>query len=161
MVQAGWAGARAAASFFGVELISEAVMESNLIISVRDARRLEALLAGPAAKGSSVAPLLEAELVRAELREPADIPPDTVTMHSEVVCVEESSGVQHRLRLVYPNETGDAVGNVSVLAPLGAALIGLSVGSAIDWPLPGGRTARVRVAEVLWQPEKGDGGNQG
>jgi regulator of nucleoside diphosphate kinase len=134
-------------------LISEAVMEPKLIVSVNDARRLEAMLAGPTARGSSVAPLLEAELLRAELREPAEIPPDTVTMHSEVVCVEETSGVEHRLRLVYPHEAGEGEGTVSVLAPLGAALLGLSVGSSIEWPLPGGRSTRVRVVQVVWQPE--------
>ena len=128
-------------------------MEPSLIISVRDARRLEAMLAGPAARGSQVAPLLEAELLRAELREPADIPPDVVTMHSQVVCVEEGTGAEHRIRLVYPQEAGAAPGNVSVLAPLGAALLGLSVGTSINWPLPGGRDTRVRVAQVLWQPE--------
>jgi regulator of nucleoside diphosphate kinase len=54
---------------------------------------------------------------------------------------------------VYPREARDGTGCVSVLAPIGAALLGLQVGQAIDWPLPGGRTKRLRIVEVPYQPE--------
>lgn len=133
---------------------SEPDMERpSLIVSVQDARRLEALLGSAAAKGSTTAPLLEDELLRAELREPADMPRDVVTMHSDVVCVDESTGTEHRVRLVYPQEADAQRHHVSVLAPLGAALLGMQVGNVIEWPLPGGRTSRVRVSAVTWQPE--------
>src|SRR5690606_6337585 len=99
------------------------------------------------------APLLEGELVRADVREPKDIPPDVVTMNSEVACVDENSGKEFVVRLVYPQDANPSEQRVSVLAPIGAALLGMSVGNSITWPLPGGRETRVRVAAVKYQPE--------
>jgi regulator of nucleoside diphosphate kinase len=125
----------------------------GLIMSSRDVRRLEALLGSGRAKGLAVAERLEEEIARAEICEPQDLPPDVVTMNSEVVCIDEASGAQRRLRLVYPEAAGSAADAVSVLAPVGAALLGLRCGQSIDWPLPGGRTARLRVSEVPYQPE--------
>ena len=133
-------------------------MESApLIVSVRDMRRLEALLASPAGAAAPMAALLEGELVRADVREAADIPADVVTMNSEVVCIDEESGKEFVVRLVYPQDAGSGQKTgqqrVSVLAPIGAALLGLSVGSSITWPLPGGRETRMRVKAVTYQPE--------
>lgn len=125
----------------------------RLIMSIRDARRLEALIASPRAAGSATAELLEREIARADVHEPADIPADVVTMNSDVVCVDDSTGAEHSLRLVYPAAADAATRHVSILAPVGAALIGLSVGQSIDWPMPGGRTSRLRVARVTYQPE--------
>jgi regulator of nucleoside diphosphate kinase len=125
----------------------------RLIMSIRDARRLEALIASPRAAGSATAELLEREITRADVREPADIPADVVTMNSDVVCVDDSTGAEHALRLVYPDAADTATHAVSILAPVGTALIGLSVGQSIDWPMPGGRTSRLRVARVTYQPE--------
>jgi regulator of nucleoside diphosphate kinase len=126
-----------------------------IIISTQDAARLEQLLDSPAAEGSAVAQALETELVRAEIREPGDMPADVVGLDSRVLCVEEDSGAEHRLRLVYPGLAEPGPGDVSVLAPVGAALLGLSVGQSIVWPLPGGRTTRIRVAQVLSEPGAG------
>ncbi len=121
-------------------------------MSARDARRLEALIANPAVAGSETAELLGEEIARAELREPQDLPPDVVTMNSSVTVLDESTGAERTVRVVYPNETGGA-DSVSVLAPVGAALLGLRTGDAIDWPMPGDRTVRLRVTGVLYQPE--------
>ena len=125
----------------------------GLIMSARDARRLEALLARPDVADTATAALLEAEIARADVREPADIPPDVVTMNSTVAMLDESTGVERQMRLVYPNAAGLDDASVSVLAPVGAALLGLRVGDAIDWPMPGGRVSRLRVTGVLYQPE--------
>jgi len=124
-----------------------------LIVSTRDVRRLEALLASPTGASSHTAELLEAELLRADVREPGDIPADVVTMNSQVTCVDESSGKEYLLRLVYPEHADASESRVSVLAPIGAALLGLSVGQSITWPLPGNRVSRLRVAAVTYQPE--------
>ncbi|HST45597.1 MAG TPA: nucleoside diphosphate kinase regulator [Luteimonas sp.] len=123
----------------------------SIVLSARDARRLEQLIeaTGP---GNPVVAALEAEIARAEIREPAAMPTDVVTMNSEVLCFEDS-GAKHALRLVYPRDADAARGHVSVLAPVGAALLGLSVGQSIEWPLPGGRSTRIRVSEVVYQPE--------
>jgi regulator of nucleoside diphosphate kinase len=124
-----------------------------LILSVRDVRRLEALLASPRGEASSVAAALEAELLRGDVREPDQLPSDVVTMNSEVVCLDETSGSERRLQLVYPDAAEAGTGKVSILAPVGVALLGLRVGQSIEWPLPGGRSTRLQVKAVLYQPE--------
>jgi len=121
-----------------------------IVISSRDLPRLEQMLEN--AGDSPVAAALEAELVRAQVLDPAAMPADVVTMNSQVDCVADD-GSEHVVRLVYPAAADAASGNVSVLAPVGAALLGLAAGQEIVWPLPGGRSTRVRVARVLWQPE--------
>ena len=73
-------------------------------------------------------------------------------MNSTIRFVDETSKAETQLTLVYPVAAG-APGTVSVLAPVGSALLGLSVGQTISWPMPGGRTAELRVLEVLRQPE--------
>src|SRR5690606_6884419 len=120
-----------------------------IILSSRDLARLERIL--ESATGP-VAEALEDELVRADVREPGAIPADVVTMNSQVVCVD-ADGNEQTVRLVFPNEADAATGKVSVLAPVGAALLGLTAGQSIEWPLPGGRTTRMRVDRVLYQPE--------
>lgn len=125
----------------------------SIIISAKDAQRLERLLDSVDGEASVVARALESELERAEIRDPAAIPADVVTMNSRLLCVEEDSGTEHVIRLVYPGDANVATGDVSVLAPVGAALLGLSAGQSIEWPVPGGRTTRIRVSKLLYQPE--------
>ena len=129
------------------------IQPPRLIISARDLRRLEALLGRPETAATETAQLLEEEIARAEVREPGDIPPDLVTMHSSVSIVDAATGEEKVVRLVYPHEVGGSPDCVSVLAPVGAALLGLRVNDAIDWPMPGGRVARLRVTAVHYQPE--------
>jgi regulator of nucleoside diphosphate kinase len=124
-----------------------------LIISRRDHRRLETLLESPQAVGNATAALLEDELLRADIREASDVPADVVTMNSTVTCVDDATATERRLQLVFPLQADAAAGRVSVLAPVGAALLGLSIGQSIDWPLPGGRTAQLRVTAVEAAPE--------
>lgn len=95
---------------------------------------------------------LRHELDRASVIEPVEIPPDVVTMNSTVKFVDEAAGTNFELTLVYPDAAG-APGTVSVLAPVGSALLGLSVGQSIDWQLPDGRMANLRVIEIIRQPE--------
>lgn len=122
--------------------------QPRLIMSTSDARRLEALLASEAAAHTETAELLEREIARADIREASRMPDDVVRMESDVVVLDEATGMQRHVRLVFPHETANAPNSVSVLAPVGAALIGLSVGDAIDWPMPGGRSTRLRVLAV-------------
>ena len=124
-----------------------------LIVSSRDLARLEALLDSPVLSRHPAAIALMDELNRAEVRAPEDIPSDVVTMHSRVECEDIASGEEHVLTLVYPNEADVERHRVSVLAPVGSALLGLRAGDAIDWPMPGGRSARLRVQSIRYQPE--------
>ncbi|MCY1417277.1 Regulator of nucleoside diphosphate kinase [compost metagenome] len=73
-------------------------------------------------------------------------------MNSRVHCREEGSGKDYHLTLVYPQDAGGE-GKVSILAPIGCALLGLSVGEQIDWPAPGGKKLKLTLIAVEYQPE--------
>lgn len=123
----------------------------SITVTRLDLQRLERLLDsleeyGPAAEA------LEAELSRANVVGHDEVPPGVVTMNSTVRCREESSGKEYLLTLVYPEDAGGE-GKVSILAPVGTALLGLTVGQSIDWPAPGGKTLKLSLLDITYQPE--------
>ena len=81
------------------------------------------------------------------------IPKDVVTMNSRVIFENETTGEQREVTLVYPGSADIDAGRISVLVPVGTALLGLRVGQSIDWELPGGKKQRYRIVEVPFQPE--------
>lgn len=122
-----------------------------LRVSRYDFERLERLL--DRVGGGGNLDLLRAELDRAEVLEPEDMPADVVTMNSRVRIVDERTGEEQELTLVFPAHADAERSAVSILAPVGSALLGLRVGDSIDWPLPDGRTRRIRVVAIPYQPE--------
>lgn len=123
-----------------------------ITVSRIDIDRIEALLERlPAAEAARCAALI-AELDRADVVEPAAMPDNIVTMNSTVSFEDEHNGEKLTLTLVYPAAVG-AAGTVSILAPVGSALLGLSLGQHIDWPTPDGRQRRLRVLGIDYQPE--------
>ncbi|MCD2514480.1 nucleoside diphosphate kinase regulator [Comamonas endophytica] len=123
----------------------------QIILSSLDLDRIEALLAAtPAFAGKAD---LEAELDRADVVEPAQVPPDVVTMNSTVQFELLETRQEFQLTLVYPRDIDGRADRVSILAPVGSALLGLSVGDELAWPGPGGKTMTVRVTGILYQPE--------
>jgi regulator of nucleoside diphosphate kinase len=129
-------------------------MKPKIVISSRDIERLEILLGSLAGQEFPGRDALEAELARAEIVEPQDVPPTVVTMNSTVRFRVESSSKEFHLTLVYPKDADASGGTISILAPVGSALLGLSVGDEIEWPAPGGGVLRVRIEEVTYQPER-------
>jgi regulator of nucleoside diphosphate kinase len=106
-----------------------------------------------AGKNAKECQALEAELDLAEVVAATDMPRDVVTMNSRVRFLDESTGAEQEATLVYPFEADVTEGRISVLAPVGAALLGLSIGQEIDWPMPNGAVKRLRVTSILYQPE--------
>lgn len=96
---------------------------------------------------------LESELARATVVPREQIPNDVVTMDSRVVFENEKTGEQREITLVYPQNADIKAGKVSVLVPIGTALLGLRVGQSIDWDLPSGEKERYRIIAVPYQPE--------
>ena len=92
--------------------------------------------------------LLLDEIDRATICDRTDIPPDVVTMGSSVTFLDEKSGAQRTVRLVYPADADIAAGRMSILTPVGAGLIGLSVGQSINWPDRGGIEHRLTIVAV-------------
>ena len=95
------------------------------------------------------AALLLDELGRAETVAWAELPGDVVTMRSQVVFVDQATGERHAVQLVYPSEADMARQRVSILTPIGAALIGMRVGRGIDWPNRQGERRRLEIVEVI------------
>ena len=96
---------------------------------------------------------LEGELLRAKVVPHDRIPGDLVTMNSRVVFENETTGERREITLVYPDLADIDAGRISVLVPVGTALLGLRVGQSIDWTLPNGETQRYRIVGVPYQPE--------
>lgn len=123
-----------------------------ITLSSLDVERIERLLDTPAFRNFPGREQLEAEIDRAEVVNPEDIPAGIVTMNSRVSFIEEDSGREYELELVYPRDA-NTEGRISIFAPVGSALLGLTVGQSIAWPLPGGRLGNIRITNVSYQPE--------
>ena len=89
-----------------------------------------------------------AQVVRAE-----EISPHVVTMNSQVVIEEVKSGELRDFTLVYPVDADPARRKLSVLSPVGIAVLGLAAGDETDLSTPYGETLRIRIARILYQPE--------
>lgn len=95
---------------------------------------------------------LRNELDRAHVVEPRGIPRDIVTMNSQVRIEDMDTGDENVYTLVFPSEARIAERKVSILAPIGTAMLGCRVGDTVDWPVPAG-TLKVRIKNILYQPE--------
>jgi regulator of nucleoside diphosphate kinase len=126
----------------------------KIVVSSLDADRLEALLDSLPDGAFPGKVDLEAELARAEIVDPKDVPPTVVSMNSTVRFRVESSSEEFNLTLVYPKDMDSSGKRISILAPVGSALLGLSQGDQIEWPKPGGGLLRVRLEEIVYQPER-------
>lgn len=128
---------------------------ANIQITAADRQRLLELISSWASRRDhDAADALADELDRAEVVPPDQIAGNVVTMNSRVVFQDDDTGEKREVSLVYPKDSDPAQGRISVLAPIGTALLGLSVGQTIDWPLPRGRTRRLRIVQVVYQPEE-------
>lgn len=124
-----------------------------IIINELDAERIDSLLEKPEFANLSIADELAAELQRADMRSPETMPADVVTMNSRVKFRDLNSDIQYERTLMYPGNLTDSAREISVMAPVGAALLGVRVGDTIKWALPGGGDTHIEVLELLWQPE--------
>ncbi|WP_312985677.1 nucleoside diphosphate kinase regulator [Atlantibacter sp.] len=124
-----------------------------IIINDLDAERIDRLLEQPAFASLPVADALNEELDRAQMCRPEEMPADVVTMNSKVRFRDLATNEEYIRTLVYPNQVRDSTEELSVMAPVGAALLGLRVGNAIHWKLPNGNETHLEVLELLYQPE--------
>ena len=104
---------------------------------------------------------LASELDKADVVDSREVPPDVVTMDSRVVFEDVTTGKTTEVTLVFPHDADVQRGKVSVLAPVGTALLGLAEGDSIVWPFPDGSSRCLRVVAVTFQPEaEGPGADQ-
>lgn len=121
------------------------VKKAKLIIKENDYQTLSMLVKSIE---TETAERLEEELERASVFQDAEMPKDVVAMNSTVHYLDLETNKQSTITLVYPPDVDIEKARVSVLAPIGAALIGLRVGQEIAWPMPQGNVKRIKVVEV-------------
>ena len=128
-------------------------MERDLHINELDHKRLmrliEDALNGVTEQSNSLRSL-QVELTRANVVNAEELPRDVVTMRSRVLIMLEDE--EKEITLVYPNEANLSTGKISILSPVGTAIIGYRVGDVVNWLTPGG-LKRIRIKKVLYQPE--------
>jgi regulator of nucleoside diphosphate kinase len=129
-------------------------MLTNITISTLDLNRIDQLLDRLPSAQSSTRDALADELARAAVVEPWDMPPRVVTMNSRVRFRLEDTGGEWCRTLVYPKDVDQDGDTVSILSPVGSALLGLSEGDSVRWERAGGRSIGVEVVEVIYQPER-------
>ena len=126
---------------------------STIYLTEKDYQRLHTLVqAQRHINGTSSVEALGKELKRAQIVAAEEIPVDVITMNSTVRLIELKSKSEMIITIVYPKDVDLAARKISVLAPVGTAVLGCRVGDKIDWPVPQG-TASYRVEEIIYQPE--------
>ncbi|MDD2310846.1 MAG: nucleoside diphosphate kinase regulator [Desulfuromonadaceae bacterium] len=127
----------------------------QIFITDFDVERLEVLIENANRRSSRDGKYLEEleqELTKAEVVTPAGIPPDVITMNSRVSLQDMDSGEDLVYTLVFPGDADVESGKISVLAPIGTAMIGYRTGDRITWAVPGG-VKNLKVKKILYQPE--------
>jgi regulator of nucleoside diphosphate kinase len=131
------------------------MLDREIVVTDSDQTRLRNLLEGVRrwnARDRTHVDHLEAELDRADVVLPADVPFDVVTMNSEVAVRDIDSDEEMTFAVVFPSDADVNRKRISVLAPIGTAVLGYRVGDTIDWKVPG-RIRRLKIERVLFQPE--------
>ena len=128
---------------------------ANIYITEPDYNRLSALIE-KTREGNGVdlqyLNKLETELDRAEIVGAKDIPANVITMRSTVRLKDLVSGEENTYSLVFPTEADFSQGKISVLAPIGTAILGYKSGDTIEWTVPSG-LRRLKVDQIIYQPE--------
>lgn len=134
------------------------VEEATVYITEMDRQRLEKLIEkaeehyGRDSANQEYLRKLEQELEQAVTVPSEEVPGDVITMRSRVRLSDLNTGEEVTYTLVFPSEANFEEGKISVLAPIGTAMLGYRAGSIIEWQVPSG-LRRLKVEEVLYQPE--------
>lgn len=126
----------------------KAPVRPPLQIRETDAARISDLALDMESRMPEVVELLLAEISRAKIVADFRIAPDVVAMMSTVKFVDDASGVERTLQVVYPHETDIEAGRISIMSLVGAGLIGLRAGQSISWPDRAGHERPLRIIEV-------------
>jgi regulator of nucleoside diphosphate kinase len=131
------------------------VAKHPIYITSRDKRLLEKMVAEADALRSAPRTELQAlakELRRAVVVDPRDVPGDVITMNSRAEMLDLGTGETVTFTLVFPSQANIDEEKISVLAPIGAGMLGYRVGDEFEWQVPDG-VRRMRVTQIHYQPE--------
>ena len=127
--------------------------EREIYITRRDIEKLRSIVKIYNGNDAPHVERLEEELDRAKIVDSKDIPSDVVTMNSIVRIKDLDTGDEKTLILVFPGKQDASGKAVSILAPIGTALIGYREGDVIEWEVPAGKK-RLQITEIIYQPER-------
>jgi regulator of nucleoside diphosphate kinase len=131
-------------------------IHGSIWLTAQDYNRLRSLLADLARQSRGMqagVETLEEILDLARVVKPQKVPHNVVTMNSRVLFEDVATGERGTVTIVYPADVDPTSGKISVLSPVGAALLGEAEGSEVELPLPHGQLRRIRISDVLYQPE--------
>lgn len=129
--------------------------ERSIYITEYDLKRLRTLIAEArqaGRRGDRYLESLDAELARGQVVDPTEVPPVVITMNSTVYLVDLDTQEEMIYTLVFPQDADIAQSKISVLAPIGTAMLGYRVGDTFTWQVPDG-ARHLQVKQVLYQPE--------
>lgn len=102
----------------------------------------------------TISELWDEKFERAQIIGQQEAPPDLVTIHSKIRCQDDGEHhIKGELTIVYPSEANIDEGKISILAPLGVALLGARVGDVVFWQGRDGRKKNIRIDSLDYQPE--------
>jgi len=127
--------------------MTQSKKKPGIVVSDVDYTRLANLAAGALGRNPDVAEELQSELERAQVVPASSVPHDVVQMGS-TVAFQSDSAQQRRVTLVFPGEADIAENKISILTPIGTALIGLATGQSITWTARDGRKHELTVVSV-------------
>jgi regulator of nucleoside diphosphate kinase len=129
--------------------------QPKIFITTKDAEKLRGLIRKAYHsdyRGSDYLKRLAEEIEKASVVQPDQIPSDVITLNSTARLVDQDTDEEMLYTLVFPEDADISQGKISILAPIGTAMLGYKVGDTFEWDTPGG-TRTIRVKEILYQPE--------
>lgn len=126
----------------------------NIQITDYDMERLKELLRATRLSGKQEETLtqLEKELKRARVVSSGNVPAEVITMNSKVRIKDLDTNEEMVFQIVFPSEANLDENRISILAPVGTAMLGYKVGDIVRWQVPAG-IRKLRIEEILYQPE--------
>ncbi len=128
-------------------------MDNKIFITEKDYMRLNNLINTDYSDENDCLENLENEIERANIIRGNEVPPDLVTMNSKIEYLDFTTNRTSIITISYPDNSNYVEKNISIMAPLGCALIGLREGQEILWDFPSGATKKLKIIKVIYQPE--------
>ena len=129
--------------------------QPSIFITTKDAEKLRRLIREAyhtEYRGSDYLKQLAGEIEKASVVRSDQIPSDVITLNSTARLVDQETNEEMIYSLVFPEDADTSQGKISILAPIGTAMLGYKVGDTFEWDTPGG-TRIIHVKEILYQPE--------
>lgn len=129
--------------------------ERKIFITEYDLKRLRDLLADSMSteyRNSAYLKQLDEELKRGQVVAPTEVPADVITMNSRALLLDMESNEEMEYTLVFPQDADPSAGKISILAPIGTAMLGYREGEMFAWQVPDG-LRKIKVIKIIFQPE--------